>query len=138
MSTFYTIAHRRLPGRDGLYKSIPLTIIALAGLFMYSAFGNPLPAQQLFHWMVGLTGLSVFTAAELQGMSPLMRGEQANWGWEAVITLALRAGKSALLGRLRAAMSAGCHRIEVAIAWILEERCNYSEHFDYIALLMLS
>jgi hypothetical protein len=36
-----------------------------------------------------LTGLSFFTAAELQGMSPLMRGEQANWGWEAVIGLAL-------------------------------------------------
>ena len=41
--------------------------------------------------MVGLTGLSVFTGAELQGMSPLMRGEQANWGWEAVIGLVLGA-----------------------------------------------
>jgi hypothetical protein len=39
----------------------------------------------LFHWAVGLTGLSVFTAAELQGMSPLMRGEQANWGYEAIV-----------------------------------------------------
>jgi len=27
----------------------------------------------------------VFIGAELQGMSPLMRGEQANWGWEALI-----------------------------------------------------
>ena len=41
--------------------------------------------------VAGLTGLSVFTAAELQGMSPLMRGEQANWGWEAVIGVALGA-----------------------------------------------
>jgi hypothetical protein len=27
----------------------------------------------------------VFTAAELQGMSPLMRGEQANWIPEALV-----------------------------------------------------
>jgi ubiquinone/menaquinone biosynthesis C-methylase UbiE len=91
LSYFYGIVHPWLPGRDGLYKSIPLTIITLAGLIVYSALLNPLPAQQLFHWMVGLTGLSVFSAAELQGMSPLMRGEQANWSWEAAIGLALGA-----------------------------------------------
>jgi ubiquinone/menaquinone biosynthesis C-methylase UbiE len=91
LSYFYAIVHPWLPGRDGLKKSIPLTIITLAGLFIFSTFWNPLPVQQFFHWMVGLTGLSVFTAAELQGMSPLMRGEQANWGWEAVIGLALGA-----------------------------------------------
>jgi len=91
LSYFYAVVHPWLPGRDGLYKSIPLTIIALVGLSIYNAFWNPLPPQQFFHWMVGLTGLSVFTAAELQGMSPLMRGEQANWGWEAVIGLVLGA-----------------------------------------------
>jgi ubiquinone/menaquinone biosynthesis C-methylase UbiE len=91
LSYFYAIVHPWLPGHDGLYKSIPLTIISLAGLFAYSALLNPLPAQQLFHWTVGLTGLSVFSAAELQGMSPLMRGEQANWSWEVVIGLALGA-----------------------------------------------
>jgi 2-polyprenyl-3-methyl-5-hydroxy-6-metoxy-1,4-benzoquinol methylase len=91
LSYFYAVVHPWLPGRDGLHKSIPLAIISVAGLFAYSALLNPLPAQQLFHWMVGLTGLSVFSAAELQGMSPLMRGEQANWGWEAVIGLALGA-----------------------------------------------
>jgi 2-polyprenyl-3-methyl-5-hydroxy-6-metoxy-1,4-benzoquinol methylase len=91
LSYFYAIIHPWLPGRDGLYKSIPLTIISLAGLLAYSALLNPLPAPQFFHWMIGLTGLSVFSAAELQGMSPLMRGEQANWGWEAVIGLALGA-----------------------------------------------
>ncbi len=91
LSYFYAVIHPWLPGRDGLYKSIPLAVISLAGLFAYSTLLNPLPAQQLFHWVVGLTGLSVFSAAELQGMSPLMRGEQANWGWEAVIGLALGA-----------------------------------------------
>ena len=91
LSYFYAAVHPWLPGRDGLYKSIPLTLIALSGLFVYSAFWNPLPPEQLFHWIVGLTGLTVFTAAELQGMSPLMRGEQANWGWEAVVGLVLGA-----------------------------------------------
>jgi ubiquinone/menaquinone biosynthesis C-methylase UbiE len=91
LSYFYTIVHPWLPGRDGLYKSIPLTLIALAGLFIYTTLWHPLPTVNFFHWMVGLTGLSVFTGAELQGMSPLMRGEQANWSWEAVIGLALAA-----------------------------------------------
>ena len=91
LTYFYAVVHPWLPGRDGLYKSIPLTVIALAGLFVYTLLGNPLPAQQIFHWAVGLTGLSVFTAAELQGMSPLMRGEQANWSWEAIIALVLGA-----------------------------------------------
>jgi 2-polyprenyl-3-methyl-5-hydroxy-6-metoxy-1,4-benzoquinol methylase len=91
LSYFYAVVHPWLPGRDGLYKSIPLTVIALAGLFIYTALWNSMPIGQLFHWMVGLTGLSVFTAAELQGMSPLMRGEQANWGWEALIGIGLGA-----------------------------------------------
>lgn len=89
LSYFYALLHPWLPGRDGLYKSIPLTVFALAGLLIYWAIWNPLPIEGLFHWGVGLTGLSVFTAAELQGMSPLMRGEQANWGWEAAIGLVL-------------------------------------------------
>jgi ubiquinone/menaquinone biosynthesis C-methylase UbiE len=91
LSYFYAIVHPWLPGRDGLYKSIPLAIISLAGLFAYHTFLNQLPAQQFFHWAVGLIGLSVFSAAELQGMSPLMRGEQANWSREAVIGLVLGA-----------------------------------------------
>ncbi len=85
LSYFYAIALPWLPGRDGLYKSVPLTMITLAGLLVYNAFGNPMPTQQLFHWVVGLTGLSILTAGEFQGMSPLMRGEQANWSREAVI-----------------------------------------------------
>jgi len=89
LSYFYAVVHPWLPGRDGLWKSIPLALIALVGLFAYTAFWNPLPAVRLFRWVIGLTWLSVFTAAELQGMSPLMRGEQANWGWEAIISAVL-------------------------------------------------
>ncbi len=91
LSYFYAIVHPWLPGRDGLYKSIPLTLIALAGLMAFHTFLQPLAMQTLFHWAIGLTGLSVFTAAEMQGMSPLMRGEQANWSWEAVVAVALGA-----------------------------------------------
>ena len=85
LSYFYAIVHPWLPGRDGLQKSVPLALIALLGLGLYLAVVQPLPSQQLFNWTIALIGLSLFTAAELQGMSPLMRGEQANWGWEAAI-----------------------------------------------------
>ncbi len=85
LSYFYAIVHPWLPGRDGLQKSIPLTLIALLGLGVYTTVVQPLPSQQLFNWTIALIALSLFTAGELQGMSPLMRGEQANWGWEAAI-----------------------------------------------------
>jgi 2-polyprenyl-3-methyl-5-hydroxy-6-metoxy-1,4-benzoquinol methylase len=91
LSYFYAVALPWLPGRDGLFKSIPLTLITLAGFLVYNTFGNPMPSQQFFHWLVGLTGLSIFTAAEFQGMSPLMRGEEANWSREAVIGVILGA-----------------------------------------------
>jgi len=91
LSYFYAVVHPWLPGRDGLRKSVPLILIALAGLFVYTTTWHPLPTAQLFKWAVGVTGLSVFTAAELQGMSPLLRGEQANWGWEVIIGVTLGA-----------------------------------------------
>jgi SAM-dependent methyltransferase len=91
LSYFYAIVHVWLPGRDGLSKSISLCVIALAGLFATAFTWCPMPPLSLFHWSVGLIGLSVFTAAELQGMSPLMRGEQANWGYELIIGALLAA-----------------------------------------------
>jgi hypothetical protein len=89
LSYFYALMLPWLPGRDGLLKSVPLAMIALMGLFTYMALVGPLPWPRLFNWILGLVGLSVFTAAELQGMSPLMRGEQANWFREAVIAITL-------------------------------------------------
>ncbi len=89
LSTFYAIAMPWLPGRDGLAKSLPLSVISLLGLGLYTWLVDPAPASSIFARGIGLAGLSVFVAAELQGMSPLMRGEQANWGWEAVIGAAL-------------------------------------------------
>jgi SAM-dependent methyltransferase len=89
LSYFYAVIHPWLPGRDGLMKSLPLALMALAGLTIYIVLWDPLPWPRIFNWSLGLIGLSVFTAAELQGMSPLMRGEQANWGWELIIGAAL-------------------------------------------------
>jgi hypothetical protein len=85
LSYFYAVFHPWLPGRDGLVKSLPLAAIALAGGLAYSALWDPVPTPRLFNRVLGLTALSVFTGAELQGMSPRMRGEQANWAWEALI-----------------------------------------------------
>jgi ubiquinone/menaquinone biosynthesis C-methylase UbiE len=85
LSLFYAVVLPWLPGRDGLAKAVPLAFIALAGLYAYSALWDHMPPRRLFNWTVGLVGLAVFTAAELQGMSPLMRGEQSNWVWEGVI-----------------------------------------------------
>ncbi len=89
LSYFYAVVLPWLPGRDGLAKSVPLTLISLVGLLVYIVVWDHLLGQHIFNWVLGLTALSVFTAAELQGMSPLMRGEQGNWGWEAVIGAAL-------------------------------------------------
>jgi hypothetical protein len=85
LSYFYAIVLPWLPGRDGLQKSIPLTLIALVGLGVWTAVFAPMPPQQFFNWSIAIIAFSVFTGGELQGMSPLMRGEQANWGWEAAI-----------------------------------------------------
>jgi 2-polyprenyl-3-methyl-5-hydroxy-6-metoxy-1,4-benzoquinol methylase len=89
LSYVYAVVHPWLPGRDGLAKSIPMTIIALGGLLLYTALQDPVPVPNLFNRILGITALSFFVSAEMQGMSPLMRGEQANWGWEAVVGVAL-------------------------------------------------
>lgn len=89
LSTFYAITLHWIPGRDGLQKSVPLTGIVLLGMLFYSALQDPVSQTQLFNRAIGLTGLAVFIGAELQGMSPEMRGEQANWGWEALIAAVL-------------------------------------------------
>ncbi len=89
LSLFYAITLPWLPGSDGLAKSLPLTLIALAGMLLYSWYVQSTALADIFNRVVGLSGLSVFVGAELQGMSPRMRGEQANWGWEAIIAVIL-------------------------------------------------
>ena len=89
ISYFYAIVLPWLPGHDVIVKSVSLTLITLAGLIVFCTIYDPLPTTIMFNWAVGLTALSVFSAAELQGMSPLMRGEQANWSREAIIFIVL-------------------------------------------------
>jgi hypothetical protein len=61
----------------------------LGGFWIFLQFGAPFQAEQIFRWGIGLVGLSVFSAAEMQGMSPQMRGEQANWIIEGIVFLML-------------------------------------------------
>jgi ubiquinone/menaquinone biosynthesis C-methylase UbiE len=89
LSAFYALAMPWIPGRDGLAKSVPLALIALAGMLAYTWALDPVPTPALFGRAIGMVALSVFVAAELQGMSPKMRGEQENWTWEALIGGAL-------------------------------------------------
>jgi len=85
LSYFYALFMPWLPGRDGLAKGIPLSTLAILGVIAYTFLGNPVPADELFNRVIGITALSIFIAGEFQGMSPLMRGEQANWIPEAAI-----------------------------------------------------
>ncbi|MEJ2484890.1 MAG: methyltransferase domain-containing protein [Anaerolineales bacterium] len=89
LSYFYAVVHPWLPGRDGLEKSVPLALLALGGYWAYLQFTPAFQPGTLFGWGIGLVGLSVFTAAEMQGMSPRMRGEQANWIIEGFVFAAL-------------------------------------------------
>jgi ubiquinone/menaquinone biosynthesis C-methylase UbiE len=89
ISYFYALIMPWLPGKDGLAKSIPLTVIAILGVILYSHFWSPAVSIEMFHRILGITALSIFAAGELQGMSPLMRGEQANWIPELMIAFVL-------------------------------------------------
>jgi ubiquinone/menaquinone biosynthesis C-methylase UbiE len=79
LSYFYALVMPWLPGRDGLAKSVPLAAIAIVGVIAYSVLWDPASIGEMFNRGLGVTAISVFVAGELQGMSPLMRGEQANW-----------------------------------------------------------
>ena len=79
ISYFYGIFLPWIPGRDGLVKGVVLALLALSGLWLWSLAWGHLPPSSLFNWSLGLGFLAFFIGAEFQGMSPLMRGEQANW-----------------------------------------------------------
>jgi len=85
----YAVVHPWLPGRDGVEKALPLTILALSGFGVFLQIGPGMAGDAVFGWGIGLAALSMFTAAEMQGMSPQMRGEQANWIIEGLVFLVL-------------------------------------------------
>ena len=89
ISIFYAIFLPWLPGRDGLAKAIPLTTLAILGVIIHYFFWDSVPAGELFNRVMGISALSIFIAGEFQGMSPLMRGEQANWIPEVIIAVFL-------------------------------------------------
>ncbi len=98
LSYVYGIFLPWLPGRDGLGKGFTLAVLTLFGLWGWSfGWGHLLPAS-LFNWSLGLGFLAFFIGGEFQGMSPFMRGEQANWAIEIPVGLVTLAAYGA--GRL--------------------------------------
>jgi ubiquinone/menaquinone biosynthesis C-methylase UbiE len=87
LSYFYGLFLPWLPGRDGLGKGVTLTALTLLGLWAWSFGWGHLPPASLFNWSLGLGFLAFFIGGEFQGMSPLMRGEQANWSIEGMVGL---------------------------------------------------
>ena len=85
LSYFYAIALPWIPGKDGLWKSIPLTLLSVLGLILFTTIFDPVSTQTFFNRAVGLVALAIFVSGEFQGMSPLMRGEQSNWIPEVLI-----------------------------------------------------
>jgi ubiquinone/menaquinone biosynthesis C-methylase UbiE len=88
---FYGIFLPWVPGHDGLGKGAVLAFLTVIGLCLWSLGWGHLSAESLFNWSLGLGFLSFFIGAEFQGMSPLMRGEQANWTIEGVVGLTVLA-----------------------------------------------
>jgi ubiquinone/menaquinone biosynthesis C-methylase UbiE len=89
ISYFYGVFLPWLPGRDGLGKGVTLAVLTLLGLWMWSFGWGHLSLVPLFNWSLGLGFLAFFVGGEFQGMSPLMRGEQANWTIEGLVGLAV-------------------------------------------------
>jgi len=88
LSYFYGAFLPWIPGKDGLGKGFSLTVLTLIGLWTYAIGWGHLSIESLFGWSAGLAFLAFFVGAEFQGMSPKMRGEQANWLIEGVAGLA--------------------------------------------------
>jgi SAM-dependent methyltransferase len=71
----------RVTGVD--VSPLTLAVLAVAGTLVYSTLWASAPPLTLVNRCLGLGYLAFFVGGEFQGMSPLMRGEQGNWGIEA-------------------------------------------------------
>lgn len=103
LSYFYGLFLPWIPGKDGLEKGVSLSVLALIILWTWSLGWGNLSLTSMFGWSLGLAFLAFFIGAEFQGMSPKMRGEQANWTIEGLVglgTLALYAAGTLALGAI--------------------------------------
>jgi hypothetical protein len=64
---------------------VPLTALTVAGTLAYSTALAPAATLTLANRCLGLGFLAFFVSGEFQGMSPQMRGEEGNWGIEAIV-----------------------------------------------------
>lgn len=87
MAYFYGAFLPWIPGRDGVAKGAFLAGLTVAGLWLWTFSRGDVSAAVLFGRSLGLGFLAFFIGAEFQGMSPLMRGEQANWSVEGLVGL---------------------------------------------------
>jgi ubiquinone/menaquinone biosynthesis C-methylase UbiE len=85
LSLFYGLFLPWLPGRDGLYKGLSLAALTVVGTLAYSVALAPAAALTLANRCLGLGLMAFLISGEFQGMSPQMRGEEGNWGIEAVV-----------------------------------------------------
>jgi hypothetical protein len=79
MSYFYGVFLPWIPGKDGLEKGAVMSVLTLILFWTYSLGWGSFTLDSMFGWSLGLGFLAFFIGAEFQGMSPQMRGEQANW-----------------------------------------------------------
>ncbi len=84
LTVIYGVFLPWIPGRDGIGKGISLALLTVAGVLVWGLTRGWLPVQ-VWNWSLGMGYLAFFVGAEFQGMSPRMRGEQGNWGIEAVV-----------------------------------------------------
>jgi SAM-dependent methyltransferase len=87
LAYFYGAFLPWIPGRDGVAKGAFLAGLTMVGLWLWTWIRGDFSAPVLFGRSLGLGFLAFFIGAEFQGMSPLMRGEQANWSVEGLVGL---------------------------------------------------
>ncbi|MFN2224616.1 MAG: hypothetical protein ACK2UH_18825, partial [Candidatus Promineifilaceae bacterium] len=87
LAYFYGAFLPWIPGRDGVVKGAFLAGLTVAGLWFWTWIGGNFSVALLLGRSLGLGFLAFFIGAEFQGMSPLMRGEQANWSIEGIVGL---------------------------------------------------
>jgi SAM-dependent methyltransferase len=100
-SYVYGIFMPWIPGRDGLEKGFSLSIITLLLIWVLARIDGQIPVHTVFDRSLGFGFLAFFIGAESQGMSPRMRGEQANWSilfLVGAVALALYVAGRAILG----------------------------------------
>jgi hypothetical protein len=85
LSLVFTIVLPWIPGRDGLAKGATLAVLTVVTISILAKSGLGWSSQFVWNHSLGYGFLAFFVGSEFQGMSPRMRGEEGNWGIEALV-----------------------------------------------------